>query len=29
MSPETLIAGVTGVLLLGYLLYTMLRPEKF
>jgi K+-transporting ATPase KdpF subunit len=29
MSAETLIAGCLAVLLLGYLVYTLLRPEKF
>lgn len=29
MSPETVIAGLVGVLLLVYLVYTLLRPEKF
>jgi K+-transporting ATPase KdpF subunit len=26
---ETVIGGLTAVALLGYLLYTLLRPEKF
>lgn len=29
MSAETLITGITAVALLVYLLYTLLRPEKF
>jgi K+-transporting ATPase KdpF subunit len=29
MSPETMIAGIVGILLLVYLVYTLLRPEKF
>ena len=29
MSAETLIGGITAVALLVYLLYTLLRPEKF
>jgi K+-transporting ATPase KdpF subunit len=29
MSAETLIAGVVSLLILAYLVYTMLRPEKF
>lgn len=29
MSAETILASVTTVLLLVYLFYTLLRPEKF
>lgn len=29
MSVETLIAGVVSLLILVYLVYTLLRPEKF
>jgi K+-transporting ATPase KdpF subunit len=29
MTLETLIGGLTAVAILGYLLYTLLRPEKF
>ncbi len=29
MSAETVIAGLVGILLLVYLVYTLLRPEKF
>jgi K+-transporting ATPase KdpF subunit len=29
MSAETLIAGVLSLLILVYLVYTLLRPEKF
>ena len=29
MSPETIIGGLTAVAILIYLLYTLLRPEKF
>lgn len=29
MSAETLIATVVSVLILVYLVYTLLRPEKF
>ncbi|HVH66689.1 MAG TPA: K(+)-transporting ATPase subunit F [Gemmatimonadales bacterium] len=29
MTPETLIGGLTAVGLLLYLLYTLLRPERF
>jgi K+-transporting ATPase KdpF subunit len=29
MSALTLLAGVLSVLLLGYLVYSLLRPEKF
>ena len=29
MSAETLIGGITAVAMLVYLLYTLLRPEKF
>lgn len=29
MTPETLIAGLTAVAVLAYLLYTLLRPEQF
>jgi K+-transporting ATPase KdpF subunit len=29
MTAETLIGGVTAVAILLYLLYTLLRPEKF
>jgi len=29
MSAETLIAGVVSLLILVYLVYTLLRPEKF
>jgi K+-transporting ATPase KdpF subunit len=29
MSAETLIGGLTAVALLLYLVYTLLRPEKF
>ncbi|HTY07070.1 MAG TPA: K(+)-transporting ATPase subunit F [Gemmatimonadales bacterium] len=29
MSAETLVAAAVSVLLLGYLVYTLLRPEKF
>ncbi len=29
MSAETLIAGCVAALLLGYLVYSLLRPEKF
>jgi len=29
VSGETIVAGVLAVATLGYLLYTLLRPEKF
>ena len=29
MSGETIVAGVVSLLLLVYLVYTLLRPEKF
>jgi K+-transporting ATPase KdpF subunit len=29
VSAETIIAGLVSVLLLGYLIYTLLRPERF
>ena len=29
MSGETIIAGIVALLLLIYLVYTLLRPEKF
>ena len=29
MSAETIVALVLAVLILGYLVYTLLRPEKF
>jgi len=29
VSAETLVAAAVSVLLLGYLVYTLLRPEKF
>jgi K+-transporting ATPase KdpF subunit len=29
MSAEWLIAGVTGLAILGYLLYSLLHPERF
>ena len=29
MSGETMIAGLVSVLVLLYLVYTLLRPEKF
>jgi K+-transporting ATPase KdpF subunit len=29
MSAATIIAGVLSLLILGYLVYTLLRPEKF
>lgn len=29
MNTELLIAAIIGVLLLGYLTYTVVRPEKF
>jgi len=29
MSAETVIAGLVSFLLLVYLIYTLLRPEKF
>jgi len=29
VSVETLIAGVVSLLILVYLVYTLLRPEKF
>ena len=29
MSAETLIAAVVSLLILVYLIYTLLRPEKF
>jgi len=29
MSAETLIGAVVSLLILGYLVYTLLRPEKF
>ena len=29
MSAELIIAGVVGILLLGYLVYAMVRPERF
>jgi K+-transporting ATPase KdpF subunit len=29
VSAETVIAGLVSVLLLVYLVYTLLRPEKF
>ncbi len=29
MSTELLIAAITGVFILGYLTYTVVRPEKF
>ena len=29
MKAETIIAGLTALAILAYLLYTLLRPEKF
>ena len=29
MSAETIIAGIVALLVLCYLVYTLLRPEKF
>jgi K+-transporting ATPase KdpF subunit len=29
MSAATIVAGVLSLLILGYLVYTLLRPEKF
>jgi K+-transporting ATPase KdpF subunit len=29
VSAETVIAGLLALLILGYLVYTLLRPEKF
>jgi K+-transporting ATPase KdpF subunit len=29
MSGETIVAGLVSLLLLVYLVYTLLRPEKF
>ncbi len=29
MSAETVVAGIVSLLLLVYLVYTLLRPEKF
>lgn len=29
MNTELLIAAITGVFILGYLTYTVVRPEKF
>jgi hypothetical protein len=29
MNPEVMIATITGVLILAYLTYTVMRPEKF
>ena len=29
MSAETIIAAIVALLVLGYLVYTLLRPEKF
>ena len=29
MSAEWLITGITAVVILGYLLYSLLRPERF
>lgn len=29
MSAATIIAGALALLILGYLVYTLLRPEKF
>lgn len=29
MSAETVIAGLVSLLVLAYLVYTLLRPEKF
>ncbi|HTR21513.1 MAG TPA: K(+)-transporting ATPase subunit F [Gemmatimonadales bacterium] len=29
MSAETIIAGFVSLLILAYLVYTLLRPEKF
>ena len=29
MSLETIIAGVVSILVLAYLVYTLLRPERF
>jgi K+-transporting ATPase KdpF subunit len=29
MSAETIIAGIVSLLILVYLVYTLLRPEKF
>ena len=29
MSAETIVAGIVSVLLLVYLVYTLLSPEKF
>ncbi len=29
MSAETLIGGIVSLLLLAYLVYTLLRPERF
>ncbi|HEY9594716.1 MAG TPA: K(+)-transporting ATPase subunit F [Spirochaetia bacterium] len=29
MSTELIVAGVIGLLLLGYLVYAMVRPDRF
>jgi K+-transporting ATPase KdpF subunit len=29
MTIDTLVAGIVAILLLGYLIYTLLHPEKF
>jgi len=29
MNPEVMIAMISGVLILAYLTYTVIRPEKF
>ncbi|MEP6574363.1 MAG: K(+)-transporting ATPase subunit F [Gemmatimonadota bacterium] len=29
MSIDTVVAGIAAILLLGYLVYTLLHPEKF
>jgi len=29
MNPEVMIATITGVLIMAYLTYTVMRPEKF
>ncbi len=29
MNAETVIAGIVGILLMVYLVYTLLKPEKF
>ncbi|HXY19267.1 MAG TPA: K(+)-transporting ATPase subunit F [Gemmatimonadales bacterium] len=29
MSAETVVAGLVSLVLLGYLVYTLLKPERF